>query len=654
VIELLLTIISEYEGEFIQLAANILNSMCANDEISRAVRSQRGNVILVNQLKKSKDLPTTLYISRLIMTLCMETDNIKEFRALGLVGLLIRVIEKSQDPLEVINALKILIDMTLDDDTSFYIRQHGAFAILSLIVQYHPSQFPEDFSEEIKPGLYEIQLNALQCIRFLYSIERNRKYFRKVFSPQIFASFIDIGNYIKEISAYQPTLKLLNSLSQRETEMLKEGFLLLKDSNENLPTREIAGYSVGSVLGKGAFGTVYEASKGQNRYALKEIQLTELEGNMDDESPEQVLEMMNKEVSIYKSLDHPNIIKYYTSFVDNESLYIVMELIDGQTLADYISSLKEKNQRIDEGKIWRFAIEMCAGLHYLHIEKKVVHRDFTPMNLMITKDNHVKIADFGLAKQRGTQSSSSMKTFVGTIQYSCPEIVRNQPYTEKADIWSLGVVLYELATLNPPFTGENPLAIARKIVEEDYERLKSQEFSGLFISFVQACMTVLPEKRLGIVGASQMIAPLLMKKIEDYRRKEEEILKINRKEPQEPVKVQIKPGNVKKISDPTVPLFNTLHKLIFLSQIPPGLKKDPRRSMVEGFKHWLFSDRKNADKLKVELVKLNNCEKEEAPMTRGEKVSYETLNFAMEEMLIELGYYDNRTPMTSEMFFQSK
>jgi NIMA (never in mitosis gene a)-related kinase len=436
--------------------------------------------------------------------------------------------------------------------------------------------------------------------------------------------------------------------------MLKEGFLLLKDSNENLPTREIAGYSVGSVLGKGAFGTVYEASKGQNRYALKEIQLTELEGNMDDESPEQVLEMMNKEVSIYKSLDHPNIIKYYTSFVDNESLYIVMELIDGQTLADYISSLKEKNQRIDEGKIWRFAIEMCAGLHYLHIEKKVVHRDFTPMNLMITKDNHVKIADFGLAKQRGTQSSSSMKTFVGTIQYSCPEIVRNQPYTEKADIWSLGVVLYELATLNPPFTGENPLAIARKIVEEDYERLKSQEFSGLFISFVQACMTVLPEKRLGIVGASQMIAPLLMKKIEDYRRKEEEILKINRKEPQEPVKVQIKPGNVKKISDPTVPLFNTLHKLIFLSQIPPGLKKDPRRSMVEGFKHWLFSDRKNADKLKVELVKLNNCEKEEAPMTRGEKVSYETLNFAMEEMLIELGYYDNRTPMTSEMFFQSK
>ena len=381
--------------------------------------------------------------------------------------------------------------------------------------------------------------------------------------------------------------------------------------------------------------------------------MNELESDLEDESLEQVIEMMNKEVSIYKSLNHPNIIKYYTSFVESQTLYIVMELIEGQTLADYISSLKEKNQRIDEGKIWRFAIEMCAGLNYLHVEKKVVHRDFTPMNLMITKDSHhVKIADFGLAKQRGTQSSSSMKTFVGTIQYSCPEIVRNQPYTEKADIWSLGVILYELATLNTPFSGENPLAIARKIVEEDYEKLKPQEFSALFINFVQSCMTVQPEKRPDILRASQMIAPLLLKKIEDYRKKEDEIMKIAKKEPQAPLTVQVKPANFKKISDPTIPIFHTLHKLVYLSQLPPGLKKDVRRSMVEGFKHWLFSDSKNADRVKFELVKLNNCEKEEAPMTRGERVTYETLNFAMEELLIELGYYEKRDTMTSEMFFQ--
>ena len=295
--------------------------------------------------------------------------------------------------------------------------------------------------------------------------------------------------------------------------------------------------------------------------------------------------MMNKEVAIYKNLDHPNIIKYYTSFVYSGALYIVMELVEGQTLADYISSLKEKNQRLVEGKIWRLVIEMCAGLRYLHLDKKVVHRDFTPMNLMITKDNHVKIADFGLAKQRGTQSSSNMKTFVGTIQYSCPEIVRNNPYTEKADIWSLGVVLYELATLSPPFTGENPLAIARKIVEEDYVPLSVKDFSPLFVNLVQACMTVTPEKRPDILYVCQMIGPLLIFQIDEFRKNEEKINKSNKKEAPAPVKMQVKPENVKKISDPTQPLFQELHKLIFLTQLPPGIKKDSRKSMVESFKH---------------------------------------------------------------------
>ena len=245
---MLLRIISEYEGEFIQLAANLLNIMCYKEEMSRQVRAQRGNVIMVNQLKKSKDISTTLYLSRVVITLCMETDNIKEFRGLGLVGLMIKCIEQSQDPLEVINSLKILTEMTLDDETSVYIRVHGAYAITSLILQYHPSQYPEDLSEEIKPGLYEIQLNALQCTRFIYSVERNRKYFRKVFPPQIFASFIDIGNYIKEISGYQSALKLINTLGQADVENIKEGLIVLKESTESLPTREIAGYNVGEML----------------------------------------------------------------------------------------------------------------------------------------------------------------------------------------------------------------------------------------------------------------------------------------------------------------------------------------------------------------------------------------------------------------------
>jgi hypothetical protein len=222
--------------------------MCHKEEMSRQLRNQRGNVTIINKLKVSKDLSTTLYLSRVIITLCMETDNIKEFRALGLVGLMIKSIEKSQNPLEIINALKILTEMTLDDETSVYIRVHGSYSITSLILQYHPSQYPEDLSDEIKPGLYEVQLNALQCIRFIYSAERNRKYFRKVFPPQIFASFIDIGNYVKEISNYQSTLKLVNGIGLSEVDSIKEGLVVLKESTDTLQTRDIAGYSVGEVL----------------------------------------------------------------------------------------------------------------------------------------------------------------------------------------------------------------------------------------------------------------------------------------------------------------------------------------------------------------------------------------------------------------------
>ena len=93
---------------------------------------------------------------------------------------------------------------------------------------------------------------------------------------------------------------------------------------------------------------------------------------------------------------------------------------------------------------------------------RVVHRDIAPSNIMIEKQKYIKLADFGLAKQRGLQNSM-MKSFVGTITYSCPEIVQSQPYTEKADIWSLGCVMYELMMRKPPWVAQNPLTMAKKV-----------------------------------------------------------------------------------------------------------------------------------------------------------------------------------------------
>lgn len=108
---------------------------------------------------------------------------------------------------------------------------------------------------------------------------------------------------------------------------------------------------------------------------------------------------------------------------------------------------------------------MVSVLRYLHIEKKVIHRDLNPSNIMVDSKFNVKVADFGLAKNIMGPSQIN-QSFVGTLIYSCPQIVQNQSYSEKADIWSLGCIIFELMTLKPPFAGNNPLLLAKNIVSE--------------------------------------------------------------------------------------------------------------------------------------------------------------------------------------------
>ena len=226
--------------------------------------------------------------------------------------------------------------------------------------------------------------------------------------------------------------------------------------------KEFAGYEIIEPIGKGAFGCVYSVQKGGAKYAMKEIALTSFDPNTRALKGD-VSDIICREVSILKELDHPNIIKYYSSFCQGEYLYIVMELIEGMTLADYVVSMSEKRQKLKEEEVWDIFIQLCEALRYLHVERHVVHRDIAPTNVMISKKGVVKLADFGLAKDWG-QQSGMLRSFVGTVVYSCPEIVQNMPYTNKADIWSLGCVLYELMNLKPAFAAMNPLTMAKKVL----------------------------------------------------------------------------------------------------------------------------------------------------------------------------------------------
>ena len=109
--------------------------------------------------------------------------------------------------------------------------------------------------------------------------------------------------------------------------------------------------------------------------------------------------------------------RYYRTFIDNDRLYIVMELIEGASLAEYFNSLKEKSSKFDEERVWHIFLQLILALRYLHKEKNIVHRDLSPNNIMLGESDKVTITDFGLAKQK-RKDSSKMISVVGTILYS--------------------------------------------------------------------------------------------------------------------------------------------------------------------------------------------------------------------------------------------
>ncbi|XP_042332501.1 serine/threonine-protein kinase Nek10 isoform X4 [Sceloporus undulatus] len=186
-----------------------------------------------------------------------------------------------------------------------------------------------------------------------------------------------------------------------------------------------------------------------------------------------------------------------------------MELIEGAPLGEHFHSLKEKQQHFTEERIWNIFIQLCLALRYLHKEKRIVHRDLTPNNIMLGDKDKVTITDFGLAKQK--QENSKLTSVVGTILYSCPEVVKSEPYGEKADVWAIGCVLYQMATLTPPFYSTNMLSLATKIVEAEYEPVPYGTYSEKVSAIIKQCLIPDAENRPDIVEVSSMISDVMMK-----------------------------------------------------------------------------------------------------------------------------------------------
>ena len=194
---------------------------------------------------------------------------------------------------------------------------------------------------------------------------------------------------------------------------------------------------------------------------------------MKEESKKQIY----NEASIMKKLFHPNVISFKDVFKDTklDYFYIVMEYANDGDLSKKIKAQKQKifgEKYFSEEKIMQYFYQICRGLQYIH-SKNIIHRDIKSQNIFLMKNGKLKIGDFGIAKAL-TETKNNASTVIGTPYYFSPEIINGEPYNYKTDIWSLGVVLYEMCCLKLPFESNNIAQLSIKIMKGKYDPIPNR------------------------------------------------------------------------------------------------------------------------------------------------------------------------------------
>ncbi|XP_053426385.1 serine/threonine-protein kinase Nek8 isoform X3 [Nycticebus coucang] len=196
------------------------------------------------------------------------------------------------------------------------------------------------------------------------------------------------------------------------------------------------------------------------------------------------------ECQVLKLLNHPNVIEYYENFLEDKALMIAMEYAPGGTLAEFIQ--KRCNSLLEEETILHFFVQILLALHHVHTHL-ILHRDLKTQNILLDKHRMVvKIGDFGISKI--LSSKSKAYTVVGTPCYISPELCEGKPYNQKSDIWALGCVLYELASLKRAFEAANLPALVLKIMSGTFAPI-SDRYSPELRQLVLSLLSLEPAQR---------------------------------------------------------------------------------------------------------------------------------------------------------------
>ncbi|MCI0377797.1 MAG: serine/threonine protein kinase [Gemmataceae bacterium] len=252
--------------------------------------------------------------------------------------------------------------------------------------------------------------------------------------------------------------------------------------------KEIGPYVIDKELGAGAMGTVYRGKHKQSgqKVAIK-IVIPALIAN------DVAMKRFGREIEVLEKLKHPNIVKYIGKGKLGKSPFFVMEYIEGESL-DHVM---ERRGRITWEEIIPLGQQLCAALQHAH-EKGIIHRDLKPSNLMVLKDGAVKLTDFGIARDTDQTALTRAHATVGTAAYMSPEQCQGEKnITVKSDLYSMGIMFYELVTGKKPFVGDSAMEVFLKHMNDPFERPARQvlDIPVWFDTLICQLMEKEPDKR---------------------------------------------------------------------------------------------------------------------------------------------------------------
>ncbi|GIL93113.1 hypothetical protein Vretifemale_20566 [Volvox reticuliferus] len=268
---------------------------------------------------------------------------------------------------------------------------------------------------------------------------------------------------------------------------------------------DIALLHIEAKIASGAFSNLYKGT-----YCGQEVAVKILKDVHDDSS--QYQEFL-QEVSIMRKVRHKNVVQFYGACTRKPNLCIVFEYMSGGSVYDYI----RREGLLKLSAIMKLARDVARGMDYLH-QRKIIHRDLKAANLLMDENAIVKIADFGVA--RVIESSGCMTAETGTYRWMAPEVIEHKPYDEKADVFSFGIVLWELFTCKVPYSEMTPLQAAVGVVQKGLRPVIPLNCPLPVAEIMEACWTGNPEKRPSFRELAPRLSALYYMAMEEEKRQE--------------------------------------------------------------------------------------------------------------------------------------